>query len=64
MIIHDQNGFLIHYSMMMNFKIKLELLMEQPDIKEKFGRNGKEYIAKFNIQSIGEKFYQFITSST
>ncbi|RLD32106.1 MAG: glycosyltransferase family 4 protein, partial [Bacteroidetes bacterium] len=64
MITHDRNGFLIPLFDDDEFKSKLELLMEQPELREKFGQNGKEYIAGLSIKLIGEKFYQFITSST
>ncbi len=64
MITDDKTGFLIPLFDDETFKSKLELLMEQPELREKFGQNGKEYIAGLSIKLIGEKFYQFITSST
>jgi len=64
MIIDNINGFLIPLFDDIQFKSKLELLMDQPELMEKFGRNGQEYINRFNIQCIGEQFYQFITSSS
>ena len=63
MIIDNKNGFLIPLFDDVQFESKLELLMDHPELREKFGRNGKEYINKFNIQHIGEQFYQFITSN-
>jgi len=62
MIVDQESGFLIPLFNDDIFKSKLELLMDNPDLSEKFGQNGMEYIKKFNIQSIGEQFYQFITS--
>ena len=61
MIKDGENGFLIPLFDDIQFKTKLELLMDRPELREKFGRAAKESIHKFNLQDIGEQFYQFIT---
>lgn len=56
------NGYLVPVFDDDMFASKLELLMNSPELCEKFGQNGTDYIEKFNIHVIGEKFFQFISS--
>ncbi|MBN1185301.1 MAG: glycosyltransferase, partial [Bacteroidales bacterium] len=62
MVTDEDTGFLIPLFDDETFRAKLELLIEKPDLRQQLGENGSEYISKFNIRSIGDKFYQFITN--
>jgi GalNAc-alpha-(1->4)-GalNAc-alpha-(1->3)-diNAcBac-PP-undecaprenol alpha-1,4-N-acetyl-D-galactosaminyltransferase len=63
MIIDGQTGFLIPLFDDEAFRAKLELLIENPDQRSQLGNAGKEQIKKFNIESIGNQFYDFITDN-
>jgi len=62
MIKDGVNGYLVPIFDDDMFASKLELLMNNPELCEKFGQNGTESIEEFNIHFIGEKFFQFISS--
>ncbi len=66
MIRNDENGFLIPVFDYNLFSEKLDLLMSDDLMRTKFGDHAKESIKKFSVESIGEKFSEFllITSST
>ena len=63
MIADQESGFLIPLFNDDMFKSKLELLMDNTELREELGQKGMANIKKFNIQFIGEQFYQFITNS-
>lgn len=60
MIQDNKNGFLIplfHYDV---FQQKLTLLMKQDLLREKMGQSAKQSIRQFEVESIGNQFYNFI----
>jgi glycosyltransferase involved in cell wall biosynthesis len=60
LIIDNHNGFLIPLSDYNLFFEKLRLLMECPELRDKFSTNAKEFVKEFSIDNIGEKYYNFI----
>ena len=42
------------------FKEKLDLLMNNEELREQFGAHGRESIKKFSVDFIGEQFYNFV----
>lgn len=60
MIINDVNGFLIPLFDDLMFKEKLIQLMEDEDLRNAMGQNAIKTIEKFDVEIIGEQFYQFI----
>lgn len=60
MILNNKNGYLIPPFDFTLFQKKLEILMENENLQNQFGLIGKSTIQKFNIDSIGEKYYQYI----
>ncbi len=62
-LINADNGFLIplfNYDM---FQEKLKLLMENAELRERFGRNGRNSIKRFSVDLIGEKYYNLLDSA-
>jgi glycosyltransferase involved in cell wall biosynthesis len=60
MIVDNENGFLIplfNYSL---FQQKLALLMNNDSLRENMGQKAKEYIKAFDVERIGDKFFDFI----
>jgi len=62
MIRDGENGFLVPVFDDTLFAEKLNHLMLDEAVRERLGKKGNEDIKKFNIQAIGEQFYQFIIS--
>lgn len=60
MIIDGVNGYLIPLFDDLMFKEKLFQLMEDEDLRNTMGRKASETIKMFDVEIIGEKFYQFI----
>jgi GalNAc-alpha-(1->4)-GalNAc-alpha-(1->3)-diNAcBac-PP-undecaprenol alpha-1,4-N-acetyl-D-galactosaminyltransferase len=60
MIRDNFNGFLVPLYDYKQFQEKLELLMNNEDLRSEFGKNAKEDIQKFSINQIGEQYLQFI----
>jgi glycosyltransferase involved in cell wall biosynthesis len=46
----------------MQFEAKLAQLMEDENLREKFGSNARESIKKFSNEGICQAFYDFIAS--
>jgi GalNAc-alpha-(1->4)-GalNAc-alpha-(1->3)-diNAcBac-PP-undecaprenol alpha-1,4-N-acetyl-D-galactosaminyltransferase len=63
MINDNHNGFLIPINDYEKFQDKLEVLMKDEDMRTRFGENGREYIKKFSIGSIGDKYLQLILNT-
>jgi glycosyltransferase involved in cell wall biosynthesis len=61
LIINNENGFLVKLHDDASFKEKLEQLMVDEDLRNKFSSNALQNIQTFNIRSIGDSFYNFIT---
>ncbi len=60
MIENGQNGFLIPLLDLDLFRMKLELLMDESALRERFGAQAQKTISRFSIESIGDQFFQFI----
>lgn len=60
MITDGENGFLIPVFEDDKLQAKLTLLMDNEPLLEKMSQNAKESIQKFSIESIGQKYLQFI----
>lgn len=60
MITDNKNGFLIPLFDYEKFQQKLAMLMTDDLLREKMAANAKESIRKFNVESIGNQFYNFI----
>jgi GalNAc-alpha-(1->4)-GalNAc-alpha-(1->3)-diNAcBac-PP-undecaprenol alpha-1,4-N-acetyl-D-galactosaminyltransferase len=60
MIADNENGFLIPLFDYDLFQIKLSSLMEDNATRLDFGLNAEKSIQMFSVESIGEKFFQFI----
>ena len=60
MITDNENGFLIPLFDYNLFEQKLTLLMSNDLLRERMGEKAKESIEAFDVQSIGDKFYNFI----
>jgi GalNAc-alpha-(1->4)-GalNAc-alpha-(1->3)-diNAcBac-PP-undecaprenol alpha-1,4-N-acetyl-D-galactosaminyltransferase len=62
MITDGYNGYLIPLYDYMQFEAKLTQLMEDQELREKFGSNARESIKKFASERICQAFYDFIAS--
>lgn len=60
MIMDNYNGFLIPLFDYKQFQEKIEILMDNDDLRISFGKNAGIGIKKFSIASIGEEYLQFI----
>jgi len=60
MISDGKTGFLISIDDISCFKEKLELLMNDPELRQQMGENGKEKIKEYTIENIGEKYYSLL----
>jgi glycosyltransferase involved in cell wall biosynthesis len=57
------NGFLIPLFDYQLFREKLEELMDNEHLREKFGAAAAISIKQFSVESIGEKFYSFLLNN-
>lgn len=62
MIKDNLNGFLIQLFDYEMFKEKLEILMDNEELRISFGDNAREDIRQFSIESIGEQYYQLLVN--
>ncbi|MBP8959654.1 MAG: glycosyltransferase [Bacteroidales bacterium] len=60
MITDGENGYLVKLHDFETFKERLELLMNDAELREIMGLKAKESIKKFYIEYIGDKYYKFI----
>jgi len=60
MIKDGLNGFLVPLNDYAQFQEKLEILMNNEDLRASFGRNAQEDIKKFSVNDIGNTFLQFM----
>ena len=58
------SGFLTDVHDKSQFKIKLEQLIKDDELREKMGENASEKIKKFNLTKIGQKFEAVLLSSS
>jgi glycosyltransferase involved in cell wall biosynthesis len=56
----SENGFLVPLFDYDLFREKLELLMDNEHLREKFGGAAARSINRFSVDSIGHKFYSFL----
>ena len=59
----DHDGFLIPLFDYRQFQEKIEILMEDDDLRNNFSQRSKEDIKQFSITRIGEKYLQFILNT-
>lgn len=62
MISNGKNGFLIPLFDYKAFESKLEMLMQDEELRARLGASARVSIQQFAVASVGEKFYQFITA--
>ena len=55
------NGFLIPEGDEEQYKEKLKLLMNNPELRERFGKAAREKMKKFEASEVAERFFRFIT---
>ncbi|MGB8489511.1 MAG: glycosyltransferase, partial [Bacteroidales bacterium] len=60
MIADNVNGFLVPLFDYEQFQKKLGLLMDQPDLRDRLGKEASENIEMFSISRIGEVYLDFI----
>lgn len=60
MIENKANGYLIPLFDQKKFKNKLTHLMENPELRSRMGERGREKIKNFSVESVAEKFYNFL----
>jgi len=59
----DENGFLVELFNKKVFEKKLNLLMENKELRNEMSKKAENSIAKFESQIIAEEFYNFITGT-
>jgi GalNAc-alpha-(1->4)-GalNAc-alpha-(1->3)-diNAcBac-PP-undecaprenol alpha-1,4-N-acetyl-D-galactosaminyltransferase len=62
LITDGKDGFLIPISDYSQLEQKLEILMNNADLRDQIGHEALRSIKKFSVEVIGEKFYSFIMS--
>ncbi len=55
-----ENGFLVKVGDIEDFRQKIELLMKDTLLREKFGKAAREKVRSFDISIIGEKYLKFL----
>jgi len=63
MITDGKDGYLVPLFDYKTFGEKLLTLMNDPVLREQFGKEAKSSIDRFSVERIGEQYYSFITSS-
>jgi len=63
MIDDSENGFLIPVGNQELYQKKLELLMNDQSLREKFGKNAKEKMKHFDADKIAKRFYDVLTEN-
>jgi GalNAc-alpha-(1->4)-GalNAc-alpha-(1->3)-diNAcBac-PP-undecaprenol alpha-1,4-N-acetyl-D-galactosaminyltransferase len=63
MIIHGKDGFLVPLFDYESLEEKLLTLMNDPELRERIGREAMKNIKRFSLDIIGEEYYAFITSA-
>jgi len=61
-IMDGWNGFLIPEMDLQEFKIRLDLLMNDSSLRKRFSENALEEVKKFDLKQIGEKYLKFLLS--
>ena len=63
MINDGKNGYLVPLFDYERFREKLELLMNDDGLRTRLGKNAQKGLKKFSIQTIGEKYLNFILNT-
>jgi glycosyltransferase involved in cell wall biosynthesis len=63
LITDNKNGLLVPVSDYLKLEQKLEILMNNADLRYRIGCEAKKSIKDFSIETIGEGYYSFITSN-
>lgn len=63
MIVDGENGFLIPLFDEKKFKSALNQLMVDEELRKRLGEKSTEFIKRFEVGNISNKFFEFITSS-
>jgi glycosyltransferase involved in cell wall biosynthesis len=61
LIIHGENGYLVPVFDDIAFRVYLEKLMNDDDLRKKFSQKGREDIKRFDRKIICEAFLSFVT---
>lgn len=64
MIVDGGNGFLIPLNDYDLFQLKLEMLMDDADLRERLGTRAKEDIKRFSVSTVGQLFLDFIMETS
>ena len=56
------NGFLLPLNEGENYRIKLQYLMDSPEVRQSMGKAAIEKIRSYDISNIGNEYLEFITS--
>jgi GalNAc-alpha-(1->4)-GalNAc-alpha-(1->3)-diNAcBac-PP-undecaprenol alpha-1,4-N-acetyl-D-galactosaminyltransferase len=62
LINHDENGYLIKINNKVEYAYRLELLMEDENLRKRFISNSNIKMKEFSIEDISTKFYNFLIS--
>lgn len=63
MIADGENGYLIPLNDYDLFQLKLEMLMDDADLRERLGTRAKEDIKRFSVPTIGQLYLDFIMNT-
>lgn len=61
-IVDGRNGFLTPEMDLLDFKLKLRLLMDDSSLRKRFSENSVESVKKFDLEQIGGKYLKFLLS--
>jgi GalNAc-alpha-(1->4)-GalNAc-alpha-(1->3)-diNAcBac-PP-undecaprenol alpha-1,4-N-acetyl-D-galactosaminyltransferase len=62
LIKHDENGYLIKINNIVEYKHKLELLMDDENLRDRFTKKSIIKMEEFSLDRISKKYYNFLTS--
>lgn len=62
LITDDENGYLVKMYDSDEYIVKLNLLLQNPELRERFSNNAQKKMEEFDIKIIGDKFYNFLLS--
>ena len=62
LIIDSENGYLVNMYDCEGYISKLNTLIKNSELREKFSNNAQKQIEQYNINIIGEKFFNFLLS--
>jgi glycosyltransferase involved in cell wall biosynthesis len=62
MIINEKTGYLVPFGDQMTFRQKLEILMNNEELRNKMGLEGRKEIKRFSIENIGNQLLQVLLS--